>query len=354
MRLTSIDAARGVAACLVVAFHANGTVKSYFHEFPFGSWFRFGYAGVDFFFVLSGFVIYTIHANDIGKRDRLARVTFRRFSRIFPTYWIVLGILVLVYVAVPSLGEAHHRDWHAIGKSFVLWPMTDLNILAVAWTLSHELLFYALFGVAILNRRIGISLFLLWQFCLIAWNLSGGSVNFLLNLRNIGFLIGILSAALPYKRPLPLVPIGIFFFLATGTFDSLSLVGNENFLLLCYSLSSGLIVYGLRAPEFLTAKIPRIFLFIGEASYSIYLVHLAMVALLAKVFTRIPHLPGSIVFLALICFGVKHWYCFSSSSREAHASSFKSPYKNHGSYCSSCESSKRLRSSLKTLSKAQA
>ncbi len=51
--------------------------------------FGFGHAGVDFFFVLSGFIIMHAHTADIGKPERLYRYLWRRATRIYPIYWIV-------------------------------------------------------------------------------------------------------------------------------------------------------------------------------------------------------------------------------------------------------------------------
>ena len=65
---------------------------------PFGGLFLFAHAGVDFFFVLSGFIIYRVHRGDIGSPHRLSRYAWRRFVRIYPTYWIILagfGLLLL-------------------------------------------------------------------------------------------------------------------------------------------------------------------------------------------------------------------------------------------------------------------
>jgi exopolysaccharide production protein ExoZ len=50
-KLASIEAARGIAALLVVLFHATAIINlpKYFSALPFSGFFLFGYAGVDFF-----------------------------------------------------------------------------------------------------------------------------------------------------------------------------------------------------------------------------------------------------------------------------------------------------------------
>lgn len=69
-RLSSIESARGIAAFMVVLFHTTGIMNlpKYFSVMPLGGVFGFGHAGVDFFFVLSGFIILFIHYDDIGKK----------------------------------------------------------------------------------------------------------------------------------------------------------------------------------------------------------------------------------------------------------------------------------------------
>ena len=65
-RLVGIQAARGAAALLVVFYHAGRmlSLDQYVGNDPLRGLFRFGHAGVDFFFVLSGFIIYFVHHKD--------------------------------------------------------------------------------------------------------------------------------------------------------------------------------------------------------------------------------------------------------------------------------------------------
>src|SRR3954449_11248467 len=92
-RLQTVQVFRGAAALLVVLFHATSIDKFYLqHEF-LGDIFMFGYGGVDFFFVLSGFVIVLAHGRDVGRADRLGPYLARRVVRIYPAYCIVAVVL---------------------------------------------------------------------------------------------------------------------------------------------------------------------------------------------------------------------------------------------------------------------
>jgi peptidoglycan/LPS O-acetylase OafA/YrhL len=81
---------RGFAALFVVLFHLNNSVwgiGKYFRD-PFSQALGFGNAGVQFFFVLSGFIIYLVHADDIGVPEQFRRLVFKK---VHPRLSYVLG-----------------------------------------------------------------------------------------------------------------------------------------------------------------------------------------------------------------------------------------------------------------------
>ena len=92
-KMVSLEAARALAAIVVVLLHAANlmNVPHFSGKVGMDGIFDFGYVGVDFFFVLSGFIITYVHFGDIGKPLTIARYLWRRFSRIYPIYWFVLS-----------------------------------------------------------------------------------------------------------------------------------------------------------------------------------------------------------------------------------------------------------------------
>jgi peptidoglycan/LPS O-acetylase OafA/YrhL len=60
--------------------------------------FQFGHAGVDLFFVISGFIITYVHYDDIGTPSRLGRYAARRFQRIYPLYWLATLVTLILGV----------------------------------------------------------------------------------------------------------------------------------------------------------------------------------------------------------------------------------------------------------------
>ncbi|NIA54747.1 acyltransferase [Massilia sp. TW-1] len=92
-KLLTIEAARGIAALLVAFFHGSHVVEltQPGSGAPFGGFFSFGHAGAPFFFVLSGYIIHNIHHADLGRPGRLASFAWKRATRIYPLYLIVMG-----------------------------------------------------------------------------------------------------------------------------------------------------------------------------------------------------------------------------------------------------------------------
>lgn len=155
-KLGWIEFGRGGAALAVVLSHSFLVAAPDYMSFMFlwGRW------GVAFFFVLSGFIIYHVHRDDLGRIDKAKTFAWRRFIRIFPTYWLVLFIALFVR---QNLGNPEYRldiDSLFIIKQIFMIPQ-DLFV-PVAWTLRHELLFYAVFLVAIFDLRVGTALFVVW------------------------------------------------------------------------------------------------------------------------------------------------------------------------------------------------
>ncbi|MFF8867299.1 acyltransferase family protein [Streptomyces sp. NPDC015139] len=155
-RLPSLTGMRFIAAALVFFFHANyegffadpdsaSVMKSVFYE---GGW-----AGVGFFFVLSGFVL----AWSARPDDTAPAFFRRRFFKIYPLHLLTFAVaaVLLVWVdGMPFDGE------NALLQVLLLHSWSpDLAVRAgfngVAWSLSCELLFYALFPVLwLLIKRI--------------------------------------------------------------------------------------------------------------------------------------------------------------------------------------------------------
>jgi peptidoglycan/LPS O-acetylase OafA/YrhL len=294
-KLTGLEAGRGVAAILVLLRHARSHCQLAYGIFPDGNLLVFGHAGVDFFFVLSGFIIFHAHRADIGRPARLGFYIQRRFTRIFPFYWIIFAAAVAEVMlsphAKPPLG--------LFVRSFFLLPTDNTPIIGVAWTLQQEMIFYTIFATIILNRRLGIAAFAAWFAYMVAvWSLSlphpPGAVDDLANYFNFEFSFGMAAAWIAGRRsaiPAPriLLLAGIVVFLAVGLAEDNGLVRNLNiFTHLGYGLSALAMVLGLvgweRRGDF---AVPPLLATLGGASYAIYLTHTLLIGIIWQVMLRL-------------------------------------------------------------------
>jgi len=296
-KLQGIEAARGVAAALVVVYHAARHLDANGLGLPWAAGLeRFGHAGVDFFFVLSGFIILFAHWGDVGRPDALPRYAERRCTRIFPLYWPVFA----VSLALAVLGSRALRpDAGSLLANFLLLPTAEQPILGVAWTLQHEMLFYALFAVLLVSRPLGLALLVLW----VAWVLSvaggalerplGGFGRVALSAYNVQFALGMASAWILRRARVPaagwVALLGACAFFATGLAESRGSVdGYGDFARLLYGAAAWLFMLGIVERERATGfRVPRLLAVLGQASYAIYLVHLLCIGLAFKLFERI-------------------------------------------------------------------
>jgi exopolysaccharide production protein ExoZ len=168
-RLAWVELGRGLAALAVVLYHASGMMNlpQYSGHIFIEAWTFWGFLGVDFFFVLSGFIILHVHFQDIGKSQRALRYGWRRLTRIFPTYWLVLALGLVVNQLLQSDKVPLTASW--LANEGLLLPGFE-PWLGPAWTLRYELTFYALFSVLLFNRRAGWLVLAAWFLMILGVN----------------------------------------------------------------------------------------------------------------------------------------------------------------------------------------
>lgn len=311
-----IEVGRGVAAILVVLSHISLIMLQprFYGVAPWhGVLAKFG-AGVDFFFVLSGFIIAWVHWDDIGHADRIERYALRRIRRIYPAYWCVLLPLSLAYFLAPSSGlPSQHDPWNFV-TSFLLLPYPEHPILGVAWTLVYEMIFYVVFGAIIVLGRRALWGLAVWGLLILVTYFTVAELRFpftiLLDVRNLEFLMGIGTAVFlrRHATPLPgvmLVGGIVLFFAQLLSFNPWlddALVARLGF-----GLASVMVLIGTVELERAgRVAIPAPFRELGAASYSIYLVHGVAISFAIQVVTRVfpRSLPLEAPMLALVVAGV--------------------------------------------------
>lgn len=289
-KITTLEACRGLAAVLVVLYHASGSMFEVYFGYPAVGWFRFGHAGVDFFFVLSGFIILYVHADDRGRPERLRNYACRRAVRIYPIYWAVTVAMIAASFVVASIAALPAMAPDRLFLSFLLLPQSGYPLVSVAWSLQHEMLFYVLFGIMILNRNLGRAIFAIWAAiiaCCIFVEPQTTLLQFVGRDFNILFFVGMAAAMAVRTRSIPwprmMVVIGAVIFFTGGVLENGGLDLKELLGRVVYGTGAALMVMGLVECERSAGwKVPSWFLWIGAASYSIYLVHLNVLIVVQK------------------------------------------------------------------------
>jgi exopolysaccharide production protein ExoZ len=154
--IISIQILRALAALLVVFHHARYQISEFEDYFADGFW-LFGQAGVDIFFVISGFIMWvTTH----DRPTTPLRFMTNRIVRIVPLYWLITLAVAAMAFAVPSLFRGVVLTPEHVIKSLLfiphcypgmstrVWPL-----LLPGWTLNYEMVFYLVFAIALLLPR---------------------------------------------------------------------------------------------------------------------------------------------------------------------------------------------------------
>jgi peptidoglycan/LPS O-acetylase OafA/YrhL len=265
--IASLQAGRGVAALAVVLLHSALAARNFGGPFPAFALLSHGYIGVDYFFVLSGFIIY--HST-IDRRRGLARYFSARFKRVYLPYWPVGIAIGLVYLMQPAMVGAH-RDWSWL-STLTLVPIDRPPALSVAWTLQHEILFYGLFGLFYFSGLLPLGT-IAWAICIVAIR-----KHVLFDPVNLEFLFGMLAAVLYRARQArPALAL-----MAPILFAVWIWAGADETTRVLIGAALACLVAPLAQAERNGIKIPRPLILLGAASYSLYLVHTPIISIVER------------------------------------------------------------------------
>jgi len=156
-RIAALEGLRGAAILLVfqVHFHvlfapwiaihpAVNAVSEFLHVI--------GHSGVDLFFLLSGYLIYS---GVLSKAVPYGRFLHRRARRIYPAFHVVLVVYLTLFLALPERsklpgGSAFETLWAVAVNALLLPGFFDMQpFITVSWSLSYEVVFYTLLPVLV-------------------------------------------------------------------------------------------------------------------------------------------------------------------------------------------------------------
>lgn len=312
-RLAELDALRGLAALAVVIFHT----QDYWNGKAF-TWFNWGYLCVDLFFILSGIVLTVTYEGKIqAGRIGFGQFLRARFARMAPLHWAALLFTAGCYFYILNYSE-HARaifPWDASLYGFVmsalflqnsgLMPEATWN--PVAWSISAEMTVNVLWFWLLRSGRAStgaiwailvaaiVTLYFGWSvahgrsigvnFEQVYWVLSGGVLRCI-----IGFAIGVLIARqlLAKKSEIAVFgPVGVNVFsvvvvaaIALSIWKHSAPGWSGLDYLTALVIMPALVIASLSHGSFLRPVLRlKVLGWLGERSYSIYLVHWPMLAM---------------------------------------------------------------------------
>jgi peptidoglycan/LPS O-acetylase OafA/YrhL len=279
MRHQNIELFRFLAALGVVYFHAVGALRAgRFSDIGSNPFTELGAAGVDIFFVISGFVIFRSATRKNRTPIEFAR---DRLIRLVPAYWIltVIHLVILASVAILRGTEVPFDfSWTIQSLFFVSQPLgNNLPLISQGWSLEIEMLFYLLVAVGLIIKNpianivfpatalvslVGFGLLpdLALEF------IFGGILGFLYTRIKFPTLIAIGAGV-----------IGIVLFVAPvilGAVDAPRWV--------TWGIPSVLVVFSaIKLPQLNWKILPTL----GAASYPVYLLHMMVINIVSPVFS---------------------------------------------------------------------
>ena len=143
--LQGIQTMRGIFAVLVVCHHVGVHSTRYWAQEWLGSMFNHSTFRVDFFFVLSGFVLWAAHRADAGRPDATRSFFLRRFWRLYPLLITLSLFKVLVLYFIPGRSATCYQ----IIPSLLALPQTSFPLIVSAWTLSFEMFFMVILAACL-------------------------------------------------------------------------------------------------------------------------------------------------------------------------------------------------------------
>jgi exopolysaccharide production protein ExoZ len=291
-KLVGLQNLRAVAALMVVFYHILETLNND------GGWIiprmPVGAAGVDIFFVLSGLIMVLI----AGKDETPGQFFLKRLFRIVPLYWTVTSISILIAIVAPYTDRNLDLSPGSLINSFLLLPTARLDgantpIVLVGWTLVLEVAFYALFALSLNFQRawrlpILCGLIVLGMAAARAlagdapWRLYGNPIV-------LEFAAGcLLGAALRSGKLAGLVRKDrrlVYFWLPIALSVVGFIVANQQDVsdvqrVFFYGAPAFILVAAVALRDMHDAPMRRSFLTtLGDASYSIYLIHFIVITL---------------------------------------------------------------------------
>ncbi|MEG1347204.1 MAG: acyltransferase [Hafnia sp.] len=328
MMVYTIQMLRGIAALLVVMSHIRNTLNDVYSQKDLGELlFSNGSAGVDLFFIISGFIICL--SSQKNEDNNVSKFAIRRFFRIYPLF--IISLVAYQIFSFPEFNVSYFvRSIFLLPRGYGGdAPFFEYNLLFPAWTLLFEVSFYAIFAVSMAithkHRVVVCSVFILIIYIYTNLSQSGalhlsGMVKVTEEERNI-FTVILYTIGSPmmilfvcgmwiHKIYTSIKDFEInksmciyIYFICSSIYVVCFLSGYKAGIGLSgYGAWAIILIIGCLAYEMTEPKIKKSLLFLGEISYSLYLTHVVTIGIFnsnAEIITIYPESVGVPRFILL-------------------------------------------------------
>ena len=292
----ALDYLRGCMAVSVMLYHYyswyTGDIEAY------SVLAKLGIYAVSIFYILSGLSLSLAYANKLSSRSGIASYTVKRVFRIFPLFWLATSIHLVFQLVKSAIDSSYTFDGTAhemvMNYSLLFGFFDPSGYIAVgAWSIGNEIVFYALFPFVMWLSTFNRALFLLgWVFSFVPYvyfsffvlsdthSLGEQWVSYV-NPFNQFFLFysGVVTGVYLknispsiVKLILAMLALVILFYFMTGGDSNIYLV--VGFSRVGFSVLAILFVACVFMSKwYLRGAVGQFFDFLGESSYSIYLLH---------------------------------------------------------------------------------
>jgi len=304
-KIISIQLLRAIACLLVLQLHLIPFI-------PFTNQYFFGAIGVDIFFIISGYII-AASISKIEKPNITLKFLINRFCRVVPYYW-VLTLAAALFIF--TFTKNHEFDTNRIIYSMLFRPLAIGPSLPLGWTLNHEMFFYLVIGLSALfvsSKRIHYTGFFFFAILLLSQFIPFNfyEILFLKSSINYTFLFGFFTffyrdKILPFfNHKLMLIGSIILICIIASTTCDFQMFPEQYGNSINHSYLRDIIYFQTKAIQFGLPRVilwgipsyffflsllakessirksfkDSIFVFIGDASYSIYLIQFFIVSI---------------------------------------------------------------------------
>lgn len=316
----SLQILRGFAAWMVVYHHFMQMFFDLKWGHLLGVFFsRYGSFGVDIFFVLSGFVMFSAVAKGTVKASSFA---IGRVFRIMPAYWFHTFVTLICITLFPAGFGFTAYSLSSLVGSLLLFPTANPSgigvypLLTVGWTLSFEMFFYmSLAFCLVLNQRRAMLLCFLLIFVLPIVYPSNNAMSRVLSSSLLyEFLIGVAVAFLASRPPIaawsrrfcrPLSALLLVTGLAAMAVISWGVA--YKFLAAGLLVAAAVAIEPLINPE---SNRVKALVRLGDESYSTYLVHVIVLGIALQFFGKEPagmQLLMAVALTSVLVLAVSRW-----------------------------------------------